>query len=103
MWSVPAPVPVVNFAYMPALHIIEPATLCSFNWETDSVLAACYVHPNIAYSELISLSNLVGQPLENAGIALNELSNNTAPMVLPALFDLSSIPVLANSESVNPP
>jgi hypothetical protein len=102
MWSTPAPIPVANFSYIPAPHIIEPATLCSFNWETDNVLAPCYVNPNIAYGELISLSNLVGQPLENAGIALNELANNTTPMVLPAIFDLSSVPVLADTQVVNP-
>jgi len=87
VWSIPAPIPVGNFTYMPALHIIEPATLCSFNWELNRVLAPCYVNPNIAYGELISLSHLVGQPLENAGIALNVLANKTTP----AVFDFRSL------------
>jgi hypothetical protein len=79
-WAEPIPIPAANFHYIKALHILEPATLCSFNWENNRVSAPCYIFPNIVYGELLALSNMTGQAIENVGISLNALDPKSAPM-----------------------
>lgn len=87
--------------YMPALHSFVPCTIMTWDAVTLNVQAVAIVGSQVAYHDLLALSNVRGQTLESAGLALSAINQGGGTYSTPPMLGLPNM--LAPPPQLNTP
>lgn len=91
-------VPLEGAIFMPALNLLQPCTLMSFNDFEQMILPVCFTWGNIVPGDLMALSRIRDIKLDNVGILLAGNVSAPAPAFeYPLSFDMPDFTVAASS------